>query len=152
MKIIPFSTLMVSATEAPTVQSANLQTVHGNYARFGQGDIPGIIATFADDAVWSHVGNSAIIPFSGTFHGKAGVGRFFGLVGENVQITSFQPSNFRESGNEVMNDIRIAAKVIPTGKTYDTLIHVTWKFNTEGKATSWAATGDVSDVEAAFLK
>jgi uncharacterized protein len=128
----------------------NLQTVQENYIRFGQGDIPGIISTFTNDAIWSHAGNPAIVPFFGTFSGKAGLGRFFELVGQNVQIMAFEPSNFRVNGNSVMSDIRIAANVLPTGKAYENLITVTWKFNDAGQATSWAAVGDVSNVEAAF--
>lgn len=145
--------LLLCATFAQAqVQSANLKTVMDNYARFGQGDIPGILATLAGDAVWIHPGNPGLVPFAGTYVGPAGVGQFFEKVSKSVQITVFQPANFREEGNMVSNDVHIEGTVIATGKPYSSDVVMNWAFGPDGKATRWEAVGDVSSLEAASAR
>lgn len=150
MKTFSFSTIM-AATAAP-VQTSNVQTAVDNYSRFGQGDIPGILSTFAENAVWIHAGNASLVPFAGTFNGVDGIARFFEAVAKSVRITVFQPSNFREEGNRVVNDIHIEGTVLSTGKNYSNDAMFTWTFDQNGKAMRWEASGDMSKLEAAFQK
>ena len=135
-----------------SAQSANMKTAMEGYAKFGQGDVAGILSTMSDDIVWVHAGNPAILPFAGTFAGKPEVGRFFQVVGQCSQITVFQPANFREEGNKVMNTIRIEGTAISTGKPFTSDITVTWTFAPDGKVTRWECVGDMSPAEAAFTR
>lgn len=147
----PLFALLLSAN-ALFAQSPNLTTVQQNYARFGQGDVPGILSTMTEDAVWTHPGNPAIIPFAGTFTGPAEIGRFFENVGKSVQITRFEPFDFVENGNTVVNKINIAGTSLETGKTYSAVMEFRWMLNAEGKVTSWQAIGDVSTLELALTR
>ncbi len=133
-----------------TVQHDLLALVQEDYIRFGQGDIAGIIATLADDIVWTHAGNPDILPFAGTFRGKDGVMEFFQRLAESSQITVFKPSNFRREGNQVMNDLYVEATVLHNGKTSATSSTVTNTFNADGQTTHWELVGDMSPAEAAF--
>jgi ketosteroid isomerase-like protein len=64
----------------------NLELVRSLYAAFGRGDIPAIIAALAGHATWTVHGPANLVPTFGTFHGPAGVTRFFGLVGEHLAL------------------------------------------------------------------
>lgn len=152
MKTSIFFALAMAGGFTTNAQSAQLTTVQENYARFGQGDIPGIIGTLADNVVWVHPGNPSIVTFAGEYKGHDGVGQFFTKVGQDSQITAFAPSNFREKGNAVSNDVHIEGVIPSTGKTYVSDIVMTWTFGPDGKVTRWEATGDVASLEQAFSK
>lgn len=149
MKALVISLALVLSAAYASAQSANMKTVMDNYARFGQGDIPGILATLADNVSWTHPGDPHVIAYAGTFDGPAGVGQFFEKVGGTTQITVFQPSNFRENGNTVSNDVHIEGKIIATGKTYTSDVVMNWSFADNGMVIRWEAVGDVSSLETA---
>ncbi len=140
------------AIRIPTQADRNLDVVYSDYAAFGRGDIPTILASLTEDCTWSHVGNPAIIPFAGTYMGHAGVGRFFENVGKSIQITQFEPGNFRATDNMVACTVRIGGTIFATGKTYSNSVEQTFTFDAAGKVKMWATTGDVSGLEAAFEK
>lgn len=140
------------AIRIPTQADRNLDVVRSDYAAFGKGDIPTILASLTEDCNWSHVGNPTNIPFAGTFNGKAEVARFFENVGKSIQITRFEPGNFRTSSNSVVCTVQIAGTVIATGKNYSNTVEQTFTFDAAGKVKAWATTGDVSGLEAAFAK
>jgi len=128
----------------------NLATVQQIYACFGQGDIPGIIARLADNVRFFNGADPAVAPFGGIFNGKDEVMRFFGALGSTTQTTHFEPTNFREEGNKVVNDVRHDGIVTGTGKPFSVRASFAWTFNDEGKAVDWAGTGDFSSMNAAF--
>ena len=152
MKALFLSLLLTGTAALAHAQSANVKTAMDGYARFGQGDIPGILATLADNIVWVHAGNPAIVAFAGTYNGPAEVGQFFEKVGATIQVTVFNPTNFSETGNTVRNDVHIEGTVLATGKTFSSDMVMTWAFDPAGKATRWEAAGDMSAMEAAFSK
>lgn len=128
----------------------NVSTVQQIYACFGQGDIPGIIARLADNVRFFNGADPAVAPFGGTFNGKEGVMRFFEALGSSTRTTLFEPANFREEGNRVINDVHQDGIVIRTGKPFSVRVSFAWTFNDEGKAIDWAGTGDFSSMNAAF--
>jgi hypothetical protein len=133
-------------------QSANMKVALDGYAKFGSGDIPGIITSLSPNIVWKHAGDPAVVPFAGIFKGHAEVGRFFESVGKSIQITVFNPTNFREEGNKVINDTHIEGMVISTGKKYADDLTMTWTFGPDGKPIGWEAAGTMSGIMAAFVK
>jgi len=50
------------------------ELIRSGYEAFGRGDIPAVLASFADDIVW-HVGGRNLV--SGDYHGHDGVIAFF---------------------------------------------------------------------------
>lgn len=151
MKTLFFSFALLFCAGFVQAQSANFKTVTDNYARFGQGDIPGILSTLADNATWIHPGNPNIVAYAGTFTGPAGAGQFFDRVGRTTRIDVFQPSDFQESGNMVSNKVHIQGIILATGKSYVSDVLFTWNFDAAGKVARWEASGDVSSLEAAFM-
>src|SRR5262249_16457558 len=134
-------------------QSANIQTVQNNYAAFGQGNIPAILASLTDDCTWMQSGNPSIIPFAGTFRGKEEIGnKFFGVVPTAIQILAFEPRDFREADNVVICFVHIHGKGIATGKEYDSQVEMHWTFNAQGLVTGFQSLGDTSTLEAALTK
>lgn len=145
-----FFSLLLSATPL-SAQSANMKTAMDGYAKFASGDIAGIIATLSPKIVWKHAGDPKILPFAGTFEGHEGMVRFFEAVGKTMQISVFNPTNFREKGNNVTNDCRIEGIVIATGKSFSDDLIMTWSFGPNGEVLNWEATGSMASITAASL-
>ncbi|HMQ63305.1 MAG TPA: nuclear transport factor 2 family protein [Flavilitoribacter sp.] len=135
-----------------SVQTAisNLETVQQIYAAFGMGDVPAILDKLSDDAVWEHYGNTDLVPFAGKFVGKGEVLRFFQLLSQNTRFSNFQPSNFREEGHTVINDLYMDAMAVPTGKTMQATVTFYWTFDSHGKVVHWKNEGDIHLIDAAF--
>lgn len=138
------------AIRIPSQSDKNIDATLSAYSYFNMGDIASILAMVTDDCDWSHAGNTSIIPFAGNFKGKAGVGRFFENVGKFLAITKFEPVNFSADGNAVTCKINIEGSVLKTGKIYASTLEQTFWFDSNGMISKWAATGDVSSLEAAF--
>ncbi len=150
MKAIAISVLMAVAFSVSA--QANLESVQDIYAKFGQGDVPGIIAKLSDNVEWVHGADPSVVPFGGVRQGKTGAIEFFQLLGQNANITLFQPSNFRVDGNKVMNDVRVEAIALATGKAYIENSVFTFEIDANGKVVRWEAAGDFASVNAAFSK
>ena len=61
---------VVAATGTPNVAAAgNVELARSGYAAFAAGDIPGVLALFADDLVWS---TPESISFGGVYRGVPG--------------------------------------------------------------------------------
>lgn len=129
----------------------NLATVQHIYQCFGQGDVPGILDKLSDDVVFFNAADPAVAPFGGEFRGKDGVIRFFTALGTTTQTTVFAPSNFREEGNRVINDVVHEGVVPATGKPFRVTASFVWTFNDRGEATDWKSSGDFSGVNAAMM-
>ncbi len=129
---------------------SNLSTVQSIYEAFGKGDIPTILANLSDNAVWNHYGNPSIIPFAGIYNGKDEILQFFQKLGQNMQFASFQPHNFREEDNQVINDVTMEATAIPTGKSATTTVKFTWTFDDSGKVKHWKNEGGLDVIEGMF--
>ena len=150
MKIIPFSTLMVSTMEATTAQNTKIQTVQEIYGCFGRGDIPTLMGKLSENAVFESNGN---LPWSGRREGLANIGGFFQAIGSNAQVTVFQPSNFRIEGDRVVNDCRFGGVAIPTGKTFGYDLVMSWTFDSAGRPLTFngnALEDQLPQAEAAF--
>lgn len=157
VKQIKFFTLSCFAlclsVQSLSAQSANVQTVMGNYAAFGKGDIPAILATLAPNCSWYHAGNPAIVPFAGTFNGPAEVGsKFFAIIPTAVQILGFEPSLKAEEGNTVITAVKIKGQGVTTGKSYENTVEMRWTFDATGKVTKYENLFDPAALEAALTK
>lgn len=142
----------VHAIRVPGKADKHTDAALSAYAAFGRGDIPYILNMLTDDCDWSHVGNASLVPFAGSFVGKAGAARFFENVGKSIQITKFEPGNFRSTESSTSCTVNISATVISTGKTYTNTFAQSFWFDASGKVKKWSTTGDVSGLEAAFVK
>ncbi len=128
----------------------NTETVQKGYECFGTGDIPGLLALFADDIKWTvpEIDNA---PFAGTRQGKASVAEFFTQLNDAEDITHFTPTEFITEGDRVVVLGESTATVRATGKTYSTgWVHV-FKV-TDGKITNFVEYFDNAAATRAFTK
>ena len=89
-------------------------------------------------------------PVGGTYHGKAGALEYFQRLGGTSETTAIAPSNFREDGGKLIHDVHQEGIVRKTGKTFSIDMLFTWSFNDAGKVTNWIASGDFTNLEAAY--
>ena len=91
------------------------------YRRIGKGDFDAVLELLADEITWSIPG-PPIIPYAGTYHGKAGVAEFFRILLTHENLTSFVPSEFivDEASGIVCVLGSETAVAIHTGKTFST--------------------------------
>lgn len=102
----------------------NTEIVQKGYECFGSGDIPGLLALFADDIEWTvpQIENAS---FAGSRTGTEAVGKFFTELSDAEDITRFEPLEFIAEGDKVVVLGESEATVRSTGKTYQTdWVHV----------------------------
>jgi ketosteroid isomerase-like protein len=82
-------------------EKENAALVQQGYKLFAQGDIPGVLNLMSPDVVWE-TPTVENVPFSGSFKGPDGVGKFFGALAGAVDILKFEPREFIAQGNKVV--------------------------------------------------
>lgn len=126
----------------------NIQIVQEVYHHFGKSDISAMLAHFDEDVIWVRPGEPEI-PFSGTFKGHEGLGKFFHLVAQNVRIKEFLLKNFLSNEDTVAVIGEDSADVIPTGKSYTTYWTQVFTFK-DGKIIYGRAYIDTLEIAKAF--
>lgn len=96
-----------------------LQVVQAAYAAFGRGDIPALMQAMSDDVGWTFVGAQGL-PYTGTFHGKDEVAKWFASIPTVDEILAFEPREFIANGEQVAVLGWERSKSIPRGKTFET--------------------------------
>ncbi len=110
--------------EEPQNMNSNTEIVQAAYGRFAVGDIPGLLGLCNADIDWE-VPEIEGSNFGGKWHGHEGVGKFFGALAGDEDITVFEPRQFIADGGNVVVLGRSASTVKSTGKSYATdWVHV----------------------------
>lgn len=117
----------------------NAEIIRGGYEAFGKGDIPAVLALFADDVVWHIPGRS---PLAGDYNGAQEVLGFFG------QLQERSGGSFRLEMHDLLaSDDHVVALINEVGHRGDKSInspgvHV-WHVS-GGKVTEfWGASSDL---------
>lgn len=76
-------------------------TVRDLYAAFNSGSMARIEALLAEDVVWIFHGPEHVIPYAGTFHGRAGVAQFFAGIAQTIEVHEIGVGDFVVAGNQV---------------------------------------------------
>jgi ketosteroid isomerase-like protein len=127
----------------------NLATVAAMYHAFGVGDIPAVLDHLDQTVEWSNRGPEDI-PYFGVKHGHEGALAVFGFLGENVDITVFEPHTMIADEDRVVTLVRVAATVRSTQVSYDEeTVHV-FDFNSDGKVVRFRDYQDTDAVAAAL--
>jgi ketosteroid isomerase-like protein len=114
----------------------NKAAVVAAYEAFGKGDIASVIAMNAPDAVWVNNSTSAS-PFNGEHKGLDGIGAFFGLVNDAIDITQFELAPIAAEGDIVVAMGEQTYMVKRSGKVVSgSVIHV-FTFGPDGKVVRW---------------
>lgn len=91
------------------------------YQNFGKGNFGGVADGCTDDVIWD-VSENPSANVANIYKGKSGVLNFFKLLGENLQITKFEPYSYLADGDEVSAFVHITYKM--NGKEYNAnLVH-----------------------------
>jgi len=117
----------------------NAQTVQSIYEWFGQGDIPSIVGTLADDVAWEqwddHHAQKAGVPWFQGGVGKDAALAFFGVAG-GLEVKDVQVLDIIDGGDVVVAEFEIEFVVPDTGRSLrDQELH-RWTFDADGKVTS----------------
>lgn len=128
----------------------NVEIVKQAYAKFREGDIPGLLALLSDDVRWSTPKIEGA-QFGGACSGHGGVAEFFTLLNEDEEVTKFEPREFISQGDRVAVLGTYGATVRETGRSYE----VEWAqfFRVQdGKIVSFDEYFDGAIAAAAFQK
>ena len=88
----------------------------------------------APDAVWVNYSTEAS-PFSGEHKGLDAIGAFFGLIGDNIEITEFDLAPIAAEGDVVVAGGHQAYTVKRTGKSVSGPVLHVFTFGPDGKVT-----------------
>jgi uncharacterized protein len=108
-------------------EQRNIRQVGLIYEAFGRGDVGTILDQLDDEVRWvSHF--EPVVPWGGDYSGKRNVPRFFGAIGEAVEVTAFLPGELVAQGRTVVSLDRLACRVHATGKSVVARWVFVWKF------------------------
>jgi len=110
----------------------NVEFVKGLYAAFGRGDVPAVLAGFADDIEWHE---ALGMPYGGVYRGgDAVVQNVFGPITTDVEGFAVTPEEFVGSGETIAAVVRYTGTGKVTGKTLDVPVVHLWEIS-DGKLT-----------------
>ncbi|MFN0213232.1 MAG: nuclear transport factor 2 family protein [Saprospiraceae bacterium] len=115
------------------------------YGKFGQGDVPGILAMCSDDIVFD-IQDRMFDSKGRLFKGKSEVGSFFQELGGKFQYAKFQPTRFVSDGDDVFVLIDVEYKHVPSGKIYTSTYTHHFKV-TNGKVSFFRGVDDFQTVK-----
>jgi ketosteroid isomerase-like protein len=109
----------------------NVEFVKSVYGAFDRGDVPAVMAAFADDIEWYEAEG---MPYGGLHRGGEAVAqKVFGPLSEDVEGFAVTPEELIGSGETVAAVVRYTGTGKATGKTLDLpAVHV-WDIR-DGKA------------------
>ncbi len=124
--------------EGTPVSASHRSTVAAMYEAFGRGDIDFILAQLSDNVAWDTETPNWGIPWYAPRHGRAGVAKFFEVIGQELNFKAFEPVAILANDSQVAAVIRVDLEVIATGNSVqDTEVHL-WNFAEDGKVTEFA--------------
>jgi uncharacterized protein len=100
-----------------TTTNDPLVTVRRMFEAFGNGDLDGLLETVHPDSRWTYVSANPR-PAKGVYVGKDGVGRFFGNILRNLNMTTFRPREFVTENDTVVAFGFESGTVKATGKPF----------------------------------
>jgi ketosteroid isomerase-like protein len=106
-------------------EQKNVQRVQELYAAFGRGDAPAILDMLTDDVVRYDPG-APQLPHAGRYIGREGVGRFFGSLGETLEIDQFAPTESLAQTDRVVVLGALHARVRETGRSNENEWAMVW--------------------------
>lgn len=128
--------------------SVNVSIIKKLFQYYAHSDMEGFMSLLSPEVIWLEPGNSEI-PYSGTFKGIEEIGSMIGITVKNLEMISFEATDFCEGLNKVLAIGSNEAKVKATGKIYKT--DWVYAFSLEdGKITSVQVYMDTQSIANAF--
>lgn len=106
------------------------QIVAEFFAAFGRRDLDAATSFFADDAIYTVIGDPTgtpplapearrAIPWIGTYHGPAGAREFIGHLQRNIEIIGFGPQDIVDGGDKIAVFGSFSYRAASTGHRFD---------------------------------
>lgn len=115
------------------------------YAAFERGDVDTILGHLADDVDWNNERvASRECPWNGDFSGRSKVPGFFRAVGDNLEFAVFEPRTFVASGDRVMVELTIDARIKKNGRPFRNEAVHAWTFDGAGKVKAYRHYNDTA--------
>lgn len=128
----------------------HVAAVQQAYAAFGRGDVEGVLALLAEDAVFDSNAAQPPAPWFATFRGREDIRRFFHLLAQGAEFQRFEPTAFVASGDLVLAVVRVRFTIRATGKVVeDEHVHA-WRVGPRGKLLGVRHHVDTAQVERAM--
>ncbi len=122
----------------------NKEIVQGLYQSFAAGDVPAVVAAFADDIAWTEADG---FPLAGTYVGpQAVVENVFMRLGEFSDNWSVEVDRFVADGDTVIADGRYTWNHKETGEHCAVRMAHIWTFG-DGKVTAFLQHVDTARVQ-----
>ena len=129
-----------------TIQAANIAATQQLFEAFGAQDIPAILEYVNDNIVIEFYGPD-VIPYAGTYHGRAEASQFFTNVLSSVDIHEFAPEEFLADKDKVVVTGRLHLTARATGRDIvSDFVHV---ITLEGQ--KWSRFRDFMNTTEAYL-
>jgi ketosteroid isomerase-like protein len=128
---------------------SNEEVVRATLESFMKGDIDGLLTGLPDEIIFEGP-QSPELPYSGIFRGKAEVKKFFAGIGQ-AEVSSFEPQEYLNAGNNVVVIGRWAGKVRKSGKSFQTKWALVFEV-VDGKIRRFRDFEDTAGTAAAFRK
>jgi ketosteroid isomerase-like protein len=137
---------VVAATAIPDVAgTSNLELVRTGYGALAAGDIPSVLALFADDFVLSTLDS---VPTGGVYRGAQGAAEFFSKLPQYYAELNVEPERFTDAGDSVVVQGRHRGRTL-SGNAIDVPWMHLWTLR-DGKATSFTEVFDTAPVARAL--
>jgi len=107
-----------AATKQPTLQQSNIARVQALVAEFQAGRPEGYLAGVHENIHGSVLGG--LIPGGDDYRGKAAFQELMGSMDQYMEVSKFEPKNWRAVNNDVLFNVDWAFVWIPTGKLIET--------------------------------
>lgn len=127
-----------------------LVTIRKAYRRIANETIVPISRLLADDVTWTVEGVPDMVPFAGTYVGKAGVLRYLEDLKQSVCIDKLYVRYFLAQPNTVNVHLYEEGVIAATGKRFTMEIVHLWRLNDEGEISSFREYNDTFAMQAAF--
>jgi ketosteroid isomerase-like protein len=111
--------------------SSNVEAVKAIYARFGQGDIPGVLEQLDPDVEWEHDWGAEPLPLYKPRHGRQAVAGFFAALAD-FDFLRFEPVAFLDGDDMVAVAIRTELRHKGSGREFRDLEMHLWTFGPDG--------------------
>ena len=125
----------------------NVSLVRGLYEAFGRGDVPAVLAGFADDIEWNEAEG---MPYGGQYHGPDAVAEnVFAPITNDFDDFAVTPEEFLADGDTVVTIVRYTGTAKETGNALDLQAAHAWNVR-DGKIARFRLFGDATVVNAAL--
>lgn len=114
----------LAESAAVEVPATPLEIVRATYAAFARGEFRSVLDYLSEEVEWTFRGARSL-PYTGVFHGRSEIARWFDAVAEVDDIHRFELRELIGCGDRVVAMGSLRARALPGGREFQTeWVHV----------------------------